>query len=117
MPGARRGTPRRTRAKTSRTHAPDAGKQLRGPFPVSAGIAGSWTSQRDSGQRVVLRRDVTRFGTGDRCLLLEYQRRSAYSLPFEVDYHFDAIGDLHQGDAFVHAVVLAVEGHRSFNLA
>jgi hypothetical protein len=29
MPGARRGTPRRARAKTSRTPAPDAGKQLR----------------------------------------------------------------------------------------
>jgi hypothetical protein len=60
---------------------------------------------------------VKRCGTGDRWLLLEYQRRSAYSLPFEVDYHFDAVGDLYQGDAFVHAVILAVEGHRSFNLA
>src|SRR6266481_8361845 len=34
MPGARRGTPRRARAKTSRTPAPDAGKQLRGAFPI-----------------------------------------------------------------------------------
>src|SRR5258708_2285474 len=116
MPGERRGTPRRTRTKTSRTPAPDAGKQLGGPFPVSAGIAGSWTGQCDSGQCVVLRRDVTRFSTGDRGLLLEYQPRAAYSRPFEVDYHFDAVGDLYQGDAFVHAVILAIEGHRSFNL-
>jgi hypothetical protein len=65
----------------------------------------------------LLWRDVRWSSTGDKCLLLEYQRRSAYSLPFEVDYHFDAVGDLHQGDAFVHAVVLAVEGHRSFKLA
>ena len=53
----------------------------------------------------------------DKWLLLEYQRRSADSLPFEVDYHFDAVGDLYQGDAFVHSIVLAVEGHRPCNLA
>src|SRR6266480_4264269 len=50
-------------------------------------------------------------------LLLEYQRRSAYSLPFEVDCHLDAISDFDERNAAVHAVVLAVEGHRPFNLA
>ena len=49
-------------------------------------------------------------------LLLEHQRRPAYAPPVEVDHHFDAVGDLYQGDAFVHAVILAVEGHSSFNL-
>jgi hypothetical protein len=50
-------------------------------------------------------------------LLLEYQRRSAYSLPFEVDCHLDPISDPDERNAAVHAVVLAVEGHRPFNLA
>ena len=61
-------------------------------------------------------RGVTPSSTGNKWLLLEYQRRSADSPPFEVDYHFDAVGDLYQGDAFVHAIVLAVKGHSSFNL-
>ena len=62
-------------------------------------------------------RGVERSGTYNKSLLLEYQRRPTNSLPLEVDYHFDAVGDLYQGDAFVHAIVLAVEGHRPCNLA
>jgi hypothetical protein len=58
-----------------------------------------------------------RADAGNKWLLLEYQLRSADSLPFEVDYYLDAVGDLYQGDAFVHAIVLAVEGHRPCNLA
>jgi len=49
-------------------------------------------------------------------LLLEYQRRSAYLLAFEVDCHLDPIGDLNEWNATVHAVVIAVEGHRLFDL-
>src|SRR5580692_12079321 len=40
MPGARRGTPRRARAKTSRTPAPDAGEQLRRVAQVP--VFGTW---------------------------------------------------------------------------
>jgi len=49
-------------------------------------------------------------------LLLEHQRRSAYSLAFKVDYHLDTVGDLDQRNAFIHPIILAVEGHRPFNL-
>src|SRR5580692_969989 len=42
-----------------------------------------------------------RADAGNKWLLLEYQLRSADSLPFEVDYYLDAVGDLYQGDAFV----------------
>jgi hypothetical protein len=55
--------------------------------------------------------------TGNKWLLLKYQGRSAYSLPFEVDCHLDPISDLDERNATVHTVVLAVEGHRPFNLA
>jgi len=39
-------------------------------------------------------------------LLLENQRRSADSLPFEVDCHLDPISDLDEWNAAVHAIVL-----------
>ena len=63
------------------------------------------------------RRGVTLSSIGNEWLLLEYQRRSAYSLPFEVDCHLDPISDFDERNATVHPVVLAVEGHRPFNLA
>ena len=44
-------------------------------------------------------------------LLLENQRRSADSLPFQADIHFDTVCDFDEGNALVHPVVLAVEGH------
>jgi hypothetical protein len=47
--------------------------------------------------------------------LLENRRRSADSLPFYADIYFDTVGDLDEGDAFVHPVVLAIEGHRALN--
>jgi hypothetical protein len=49
-------------------------------------------------------------------LLLKYYRRSAYSLAFEVDYHFNTVGDLYQRNAFMHPIILTIEGHRPFNL-
>ena len=68
-------------------------------------------------QTFALGRGVTLSSTRNEWLLLEYQRRSAYSLPFEVDCHLDPISDPDERNAAVHAVVLAVEGHRPFNLA
>jgi hypothetical protein len=44
-------------------------------------------------------------------LLLENQRRSADPFPFQADIYFDTVGDLDEGNAFVHAVVLAIESH------
>jgi len=44
-------------------------------------------------------------------LLLENQRRSADPFPFQADIYFDTVGDLDEGDALVHPVVLAIESH------
>jgi hypothetical protein len=49
--------------------------------------------------------------------LLRVQRRPADSLPFEVEIHFDMVGDLDERNALVHSVVLAVEDHFPFYLA
>ena len=68
-------------------------------------------------QTFALGRGVTRSSIGNEWLLLKYQRRSAYSLPFEVDCHLDPISDFDERNAAVHAIVLAVEGHRPFDLA
>ncbi len=52
-----------------------------------------------------------------RRLLLKDYRRPADSLPLEGDIHFDTVGDLDEGNAAVHSVLLAVEGHRPLNRA
>src|ERR1700752_2519987 len=44
-------------------------------------------------------------------LFLEGQWGPADPLTFERDIHFDAIGDRDERNTFIHAVVLAVEGH------
>ena len=49
-------------------------------------------------------------------LLLKHQRRPADSLPLEVDSHLNAVGDLDEGDALIHPVILTVEGHCPFDL-
>src|SRR5258706_12460316 len=43
-------------------------------------------------------------------LRIESHRRSADSLRGEVDVQFNAVGNLEQGNTFVHPVVLTVEG-------
>ena len=48
---------------------------------------------------------------------LKTNGRPADSLPLEVDSNLDAVGNLDEGDAAVHPVVLTVEGHCPFNLA
>ena len=48
-------------------------------------------------------------------LLLEYGRRTANPLPFQVDIYFDAVGDLDEGNVAVHAVVFTIEGHCACN--
>jgi hypothetical protein len=50
-------------------------------------------------------------------LLLKDYRRAADSLRLEGDGYLDAVGDLDEGNAAVHPVVFAVEGHCPFNLA
>ena len=50
-------------------------------------------------------------------LLLKGHRRAANSLPLEGDSHLDAVSDFDEGNAAVHPIVLAVEGHRPFNRA
>ena len=50
-------------------------------------------------------------------LFLKNQGRTADALHLEVDTHLDAVGDLDEGNAAVHSVVLTVEGHCPFDLA
>jgi len=50
-------------------------------------------------------------------LLFKDQRRPADSLPLESDSYLDAIRDSDEGDTTIHPEVLAVERHRSANLA
>ena len=47
--------------------------------------------------------------------MLKHQRGTADSLPFQIDVYFHAVGDLDEGYVAVHAVVFAIEGHRSSN--
>jgi hypothetical protein len=42
-------------------------------------------------------------------LLLENRSRPADPLPFQVDINFDAVGNLNEGDASVHPIVLAID--------
>jgi hypothetical protein len=44
-------------------------------------------------------------------LLLEHQGWTTDSIPFEVDTHLDAVGNLYERYAAVHSVFLAVKGH------
>ena len=46
-----------------------------------------------------------------RPLRLQIHRRPAYALRMEVDTHLDAVGDLDEGDAAIHPVLLSIEGH------
>jgi hypothetical protein len=48
-------------------------------------------------------------------LLLKNQWGPANSLTYKMDIHLDAISDLNEGDAAVHAVILAVKSHRPCN--
>jgi hypothetical protein len=50
-------------------------------------------------------------------LLLEHHRRPGDARANQVDRHLDAIGDLDEGDAAVHAVVPAIECHRPLGCA
>ena len=50
-------------------------------------------------------------------LLLKGHRRPADSLHLEIHGHLDAVGNLDEGNAAVHSVVLTVEGHRPFDRA
>ena len=53
-------------------------------------------------------------GTG---LLLVDQPRTADLSHLEIDVDLNAVGDFYEGDAAGHTVVLAIEGHRSFDRA
>jgi hypothetical protein len=48
-------------------------------------------------------------------LLLKDHGRPIDSLPFEVDGYFDPVGDLDEGNAAVHSVLLAIESHSPRN--
>jgi hypothetical protein len=52
-----------------------------------------------------------------RRLFLKGQGRSADALAFEIDCDLDAVGDLDEGNAAVHAIVFAVEGHGATDVA
>jgi hypothetical protein len=49
-------------------------------------------------------------------LWLEVQRRPTNSLHGEVDSHLNTVGDLDEGNTFIHPVALTVESHSPFNL-
>jgi hypothetical protein len=56
---------------------------------------------------------------GQRCeatLFLEGHWRSADPLSLKIDSHLDAVGDLDEGNAFIHPVILTVKGHGPLNL-
>ena len=48
-------------------------------------------------------------------LLLEDWRSAVHALPFQGNIYFDTVGDLNEGNIFVHSVVFAIEGHRAVN--
>ena len=50
------------------------------------------------------------------CLLLKDQRTPADSLDVQIDIHFNAVGDMDEGNAAIHAVVLAIESHHALDL-
>ena len=50
-------------------------------------------------------------------LLLKGNRRSADPRCMEVDSYFNAVGNLNKGNAAVHSILLAVEGHGSLDRA
>ena len=49
-------------------------------------------------------------------LLLKDQRRAADSISFEIHRHFNAVGNLDEGNAAIHPVVFTVKGHCPGNL-
>ena len=57
------------------------------------------------------------FMLGSVLLLRKDQCRPAHSLRLQIDSYLDTIGNPNEGNAAVHPVVLAVEGHRPGNLA
>ena len=48
--------------------------------------------------------------------MLKDNRRTTDSLRFEVDSPVDAVADPHEGNAFIHPVVVTVEDHGPMNL-
>jgi hypothetical protein len=50
-------------------------------------------------------------------LLLKGHRRPADSLHFEVDSYLNAVGDRDEGNAFIHPVILTIDGHLPFDLS
>ena len=50
-------------------------------------------------------------------LLLEGQRGTANSVDYEEDRYLDAVGDLDERNAAIHAVVLSIKGHCPRNLS
>jgi hypothetical protein len=50
-------------------------------------------------------------------LLLKIHWRTADARPLQVDSHLDAVGDLDEGNAAVHALLLTIEGHCPLNSA
>lgn len=65
---------------------------------------------RDSSLSV---RDLSILSNGK--LLMENWRSAAHALPFQGNIYFDTVGDLNEGNIFVHSVVFAIEGHRAVN--
>jgi hypothetical protein len=71
------------------------------PGPPSSGCASEWQLT-----------EISAFLVLSNCeLLLENWRSSADPLPFQRDIYFNTVGDLDEGNAPVHAVVFAIEGH------
>jgi hypothetical protein len=50
-------------------------------------------------------------------LLFEDKRRTTDPVGYEIDCHFNAVGNFNEWNTTIHAVVLPVEGHRPFDLA
>ena len=48
---------------------------------------------------------------------MKNEGRTAGAFAFEVNGDLDPVGDLDEGDAAVHAIVFAIEGHGAFDLA
>ncbi len=70
---------------------------------------------RDSAKEVFAAAAVSRSCSVAACLLLKDQQRSAHPLALKVDSHLDTVGDLDEGNAFIHPVILTIESHCPFN--
>ncbi len=51
-----------------------------------------------------------------RPVFFEDHRRPAHKLTFKVNSHLDPIGDLNEGNAAVHSLILAVKGYSPCNV-